>query len=49
MELHTFSSLNSDFLKEYHSGMDKADVAVVFYSAHALEIKENAADFARFD
>lgn len=40
MELHTFSSLNRDFLKEYHSGMDKADVAVVFYSVHALEIKK---------
>jgi UDP-N-acetylmuramate: L-alanyl-gamma-D-glutamyl-meso-diaminopimelate ligase len=40
MELHTFSSLNSDFLKEYRSGMDKADIAIVFYSAHALEIKK---------
>jgi UDP-N-acetylmuramate: L-alanyl-gamma-D-glutamyl-meso-diaminopimelate ligase len=40
MELHTFSSLNSDFLKEYHSGMDKAAIAIVFYSAHALEIKK---------
>ncbi len=40
MELHTFSSLNSNFLKEYHGGMDAADVAVVYYSAHALEIKK---------
>jgi UDP-N-acetylmuramate: L-alanyl-gamma-D-glutamyl-meso-diaminopimelate ligase len=40
MELHTFSSLNSDFLKQYRSAMDKADIAIVFYSAHALEIKK---------
>ncbi|MEI6852092.1 MAG: Mur ligase family protein [Bacteroidota bacterium] len=40
MELHTYSSLNSDFLKEYHSAMDKADIAIVYYSAHALEIKK---------
>ncbi len=40
MELHTYSSLNSDFLQEYHAAMDKADVAIVYYSAHALEIKK---------
>jgi UDP-N-acetylmuramate: L-alanyl-gamma-D-glutamyl-meso-diaminopimelate ligase len=40
MELHTFSSLNSDFLKQYRFAMDKADIAIVFYSAHALEIKK---------
>ena len=40
MELHTYSSLNRDFLKQYHSGMDKADIAAVYYSAHALEIKK---------
>jgi UDP-N-acetylmuramate: L-alanyl-gamma-D-glutamyl-meso-diaminopimelate ligase len=40
MELHTFSSLNSDFLKQYHSAMYKADIAIVYYSAHALEIKK---------
>lgn len=30
MELHTFSSLNKDFLNEYHHTMSDADVAVVF-------------------
>ena len=40
MELHTFSSLNNDFLKQYHAGMIKADTAVVYYSAHALELKK---------
>ncbi len=38
-ELHTFSSLNKDFMKEYIHSMDKADIAVVYYSSHALELK----------
>lgn len=40
MELHTFSSLNADFLKEYKGSLDAADVAVVFYSPHAVEVKK---------
>ncbi|MBG7631006.1 MAG: peptidoglycan synthetase, partial [Bacteroidetes bacterium] len=39
LELHTYSSLNADFLKEYKGALGKADKAVVFYSPHALEIK----------
>lgn len=39
LELHTYSSLNIDFMVQYQGCMDKADVAVVFYSKHALEIK----------
>jgi UDP-N-acetylmuramate: L-alanyl-gamma-D-glutamyl-meso-diaminopimelate ligase len=39
LELHTFSSLNENFMTEYKGAMDKADVAVVFYSKHALELK----------
>ncbi|WP_299524315.1 Mur ligase family protein [uncultured Lutibacter sp.] len=39
LELHTYSSLNADFLKEYKGTLDKADKAVVFYSPEALEIK----------
>ncbi|HKG68311.1 MAG TPA: Mur ligase family protein, partial [Segetibacter sp.] len=38
-ELHTFSSLNKDFIGEYKGAMDKADKAAVFYSKHALELK----------
>jgi UDP-N-acetylmuramate: L-alanyl-gamma-D-glutamyl-meso-diaminopimelate ligase len=38
-ELHTFSSLNEQFMQEYRGAMDKADTAVVFYSKHALELK----------
>jgi len=39
LELHTYSSLNADFLEQYHGALDTADTAVVFYSKHALEIK----------
>jgi UDP-N-acetylmuramate: L-alanyl-gamma-D-glutamyl-meso-diaminopimelate ligase len=38
-ELHTYSSLNEAFMKEYDGVMDPADEAVVFYSQHALELK----------
>lgn len=40
LELHTYSSLNAEFLKEYKGALDNADVAVVFYSPHAVEIKK---------
>ncbi len=40
LELHTYSSLNAQFLKEYKGTLDAADVAVVFYSPHAVEIKK---------
>ncbi|MES2003515.1 MAG: Mur ligase family protein [Bacteroidota bacterium] len=39
LELHTFSSLNENFMNEYRGAMDKADAAVVFYAKHALELK----------
>jgi len=40
LELHTYSSLNAEFLKEYEGALDRADNAVVFYSPHAVEIKK---------
>ncbi len=40
LELHTYSSLNPEFLKEYKGALDAADVAVVFYSMHAIKIKQ---------
>jgi UDP-N-acetylmuramate: L-alanyl-gamma-D-glutamyl-meso-diaminopimelate ligase len=39
LELHTYSSLNAGFLKEYAHVMDPADESVIFYSAHALSLK----------
>jgi UDP-N-acetylmuramate: L-alanyl-gamma-D-glutamyl-meso-diaminopimelate ligase len=38
-ELHTFSSLNAEFLSQYAGAMAAADDAIVFYSQHALEQK----------
>ena len=40
LELHTYSSLNPEFLKEYQGALDAADSAVVFYSPHAVMIKK---------
>ncbi len=40
LELHTFSSLNKEFLSQYQSAMDAADTAIVYYSEHTLAIKK---------
>ncbi|MEM8847755.1 MAG: Mur ligase family protein [Bacteroidota bacterium] len=39
LELHTYSSLNAEFLQEYQGALDRADEAVVFYSPDAVKIK----------
>jgi UDP-N-acetylmuramate: L-alanyl-gamma-D-glutamyl-meso-diaminopimelate ligase len=39
LELHTYSSLNEQFLAEYHGSLADADAAAVYYSPHALELK----------
>jgi len=40
LELHTYSSLTPEFLKQYKNSLNPADEAVVFYSPEALEIKK---------
>jgi UDP-N-acetylmuramate: L-alanyl-gamma-D-glutamyl-meso-diaminopimelate ligase len=40
MELHTFSSLTQEFLQQYRSTMDEADVRCVYFSQHALQLKK---------
>ncbi len=42
VELHTFSSLNKDFLAQYEHSLDRADTAAVYYNAHTLAIKRLA-------
>lgn len=42
MELHTFSSLNKEFLNEYENSMDVADQAIVYYNHHTIEHKKLA-------
>jgi UDP-N-acetylmuramate: L-alanyl-gamma-D-glutamyl-meso-diaminopimelate ligase len=40
IELHTFSSLNKDFLGEYAGTMDEADEAIVFIDKKTFEQKQ---------
>ncbi|WP_029035452.1 UDP-N-acetylmuramate--L-alanine ligase [Salinimicrobium terrae] len=40
LELHTYSSLNLEFLLQYQSSLDAADEAVVFFSPEAVENKK---------
>ena len=39
LELHTFSSLNKDFIDQYFGSLDLADNACVYYNPHALMMK----------
>lgn len=40
MELHTFSSLNKQFLKQYYRSMWVADKAIVFFNRETIEHKK---------
>lgn len=40
LELHTYSSLNAEFLKEYKDSLKNADEALVFYSPEAVSLKK---------
>ena len=40
LELHTYSSLNSEFLNEYSGSLEDADEALVFYSPEAIANKK---------
>lgn len=40
MELHTFSSLNEDFLKQYEGAMHAADCAFVYFNPHTIAHKK---------
>jgi len=39
-ELHTFSSLNSDFINEYKDTLNNADIPIVYFSKNTLESKK---------
>ena len=39
LELHTFSSLNPEFLPQYAHALDQADKAIVYFDAQTLKIK----------
>ena len=40
LELHTYSSLNKDFLPQYKNTLSQADIAIVFFNSHTLEMKK---------
>ncbi len=40
IELHTYSSLSKDFLSHYAGTMDQADLPVVYFNPHAIELKK---------
>lgn len=39
LELHTFSSLNPQFLPQYANSLREADIKIIYYSPHTLQIK----------
>jgi UDP-N-acetylmuramate: L-alanyl-gamma-D-glutamyl-meso-diaminopimelate ligase len=40
IELHTFSSLNKNFLEEYNGTMSDADIPIVYFNPHTVEHKK---------
>jgi UDP-N-acetylmuramate: L-alanyl-gamma-D-glutamyl-meso-diaminopimelate ligase len=40
IELHTFSSLNEEFLAEYKGSIDTPDTAIVYFSPQAIAHKK---------
>lgn len=40
LELHTYSSLQKDFLPQYYNSMNQCDVAAVYFNPHALSLKK---------
>ncbi len=39
-ELHTYSSLNKDFLPNYANSMEEADLALIYLNPHAVAMKK---------
>ncbi|MBA3648399.1 MAG: peptidoglycan synthetase [Chitinophagales bacterium] len=39
-ELHTYSSLNSIFIKEYEGTMKEADIKIIFFNEHTFNLKQ---------
>jgi UDP-N-acetylmuramate: L-alanyl-gamma-D-glutamyl-meso-diaminopimelate ligase len=40
LELHTYSSLSTDFLPLYNGALAKADVAFIYFNPHEIELKK---------
>lgn len=39
LELHTFSSLNKEFIPHYRHTLEDADIAIIYYSPHTMKMK----------
>ncbi|MCF8330889.1 MAG: peptidoglycan synthetase [Bacteroidales bacterium] len=39
LELHTYSSLNKDFLSQYSGTLNAVDMPIVFFNVHAIKLK----------
>ncbi len=39
LELHTYSSLSKEFLGHYLNSLDEADVPIVYFNPHAIQLK----------
>ncbi len=48
LELHTYSSLDINFMRDYAHSLDAADHKIVFYTHHALQLKR-LPDFSQAD
>ena len=52
LELHTYSSLDKNFLPQYKHSLSQADTAIVFFNEHTLEMKKmpplNANEMKKF-
>lgn len=40
LELHTYSSLNQQFIKQYQGSLADADICALFYDEHSFKIKQ---------
>ena len=40
MELHTFSSLNEEFLQQYAGSMNEPDIAIIYFNHEAIAHKK---------
>ncbi|MGL1886987.1 MAG: Mur ligase family protein [Reichenbachiella sp.] len=48
-ELHTFSSLNKDFLPQYDGTLDKADQAILFINSDNAKLKDIASSLSKVE
>lgn len=39
LELHTFSSLNAEFIQQYKNTLNSAEQAIIYYNQHTLQMK----------